>query len=299
VKYIPGEGYVQDGGVGKHNNPVFLTKWEGNAIWSIRPDLTISIGTGYTKSPDQQHLRLHWFWDNFIFRSIRSFQTTYNGEKTWMDYWNAIDSQERERSFRIDLPLDESVALDEVKKMDDIRQAAHESLGSFDFQNIRLAALAAFFFFELDDMPAFSGRLYECRGAIYCRSVNRVTAITNILKEFPNATFTTSSNSSLGSLANGTFCSVCGAYQNKVSIFLHPPGQFTSIYIRFNRFQRRKISGFPNSIAWFVERQQIENAFGFRDHRPSHKGWGFSCCGYGQKRKESPPLMKAHKKRRM
>jgi len=287
AKHIPGEGYFQDGGVGKHNNPVFLARWEGNAIWGNRPCLTISIGTGYTKNPDQQHLRRHWFWDNFIFRSIRSYQTTYNGEKTWIDYWNAIEPQDREKSFRINLPLDQSFALDEVKKMNDIRQAAHKFLGSFDFQNIRLA-----------DMPTFTDRLYECRGAIYCRSVNRATAITNMLKEFPDATFTTSSNSTLGSLANGTLCSVCGAYQNKVSVFLHPPGQFTSIYIRFNKFYRRRISGFPNSISWFVERQQIENAFGFRDHRSSHKGWGFSCCGYGQKRKESPSLIKPRKKRR-
>jgi len=215
-----------------------------------------------------------------------------------MEYWNAIEPQDRESSFRIDLPLDQSFALDEVKKMNDIRQAAHKFLSTFDFQNIRLAALAALFFFELDDVPTFTGQFYECRGAIRCRSINRMTAITSMTKEFPDATFTTSSNSSLGSLTNGTFCSVCGAYQNKVIVFLHHPSQLTSIYIRFNKFYRRRISGFPNSISWFVERQQIENTFGFRDHRSSHKGWGFSCCGYGRKRKEGPPLVGASRKRR-
>lgn len=297
MKYIPGQGYVQDGGVGKYNNPVLVALWEGNALWGTKPGLTVSLGAGYyAKDPNVQSVRYHGLWDNFVFRLFRSFETANNGMKIWTDYWNALDPQDRENSFRIDLPLNQFVALDGAEKMSEIRLEAYKFLSKYDFQSIRLACLAAFFFFELEGMPVLNGRLYECHGAIYCRSIDRAAVVSKLLEDFPEACFmastTSSSNSSssssshLGSVVGGTICSSCGAYRNKVSVFLHRLDQATSIFIRFNKFHLRLISGFPNLMTWFVERQQIESAFGFVDHRPFHNNaQGFSCCSYGQKRK--------------
>jgi hypothetical protein len=52
AKFIRGLGFLQDGGAGKHNNPIDPAEWESKAIWEIGPDIVVSIGTGYARPPD-------------------------------------------------------------------------------------------------------------------------------------------------------------------------------------------------------------------------------------------------------
>ena len=221
----------------------------------------------------------------YPFRLIRSFLTNLNGKKIWEDYWNGLDSQERETSFRIDLPLQQPVELDDVGKLDYVRQEGKMFLSTLNFESLRLTMLAAQFFFELERTPFSPYRDFEYQGAIYCRSSRRRDTITKLLQDFSSARFIlagASSNSTLGKVADGRFCVSCGAFRMGITLHTNHPGQTLSISIRFNDFHQYRISGFPNPLSWFMERQQIDNVFGFSDDRSSWRTSGFSCCQYGQ-----------------
>jgi hypothetical protein len=74
AKFIRGLGFLQDGGAGKHNNPIDPAEWESKAIWDVAPDLAVSIGTGFAQDPDSPHIvsgRLR-FRDRFLMRGYLS-----------------------------------------------------------------------------------------------------------------------------------------------------------------------------------------------------------------------------------
>ena len=39
-----------------------------------------------------------------------------------------------------------------------------------------------------------------------------------------------------------------------------------TVYIKLNTHQRRKISGFPQSLMWFIRQQQLDTKFDLPDH---------------------------------
>jgi hypothetical protein len=80
AKFIQGLGFLQDGGVGKHNNLINPAEWESKAIWDAVPDLAVSIGTGFSQDPDSPHIvsgRLR-FRDRFFPRLFRLFNAMLN-----------------------------------------------------------------------------------------------------------------------------------------------------------------------------------------------------------------------------
>jgi hypothetical protein len=182
---------VQDGGVGKFNNPVESSHWEGKAIWGVKPELILSIGTGFLEKQMSisNSATRHRIWDSFPFRLVRSLRATNCGQNTWLDYWNRLDENERKNSFRIDLPLDQAFELDDVSYLDRLRSSSKELLRGFDFDQIELALLSANFFFELDSIPVWKRNIYECTGFIYCRSPDRAKFIAGMMQKFPLAYF--------------------------------------------------------------------------------------------------------------
>jgi hypothetical protein len=251
----------------------------------VKRDIVLSIGSGFNQTELRHSEARHWLWDKSLFRLIRSFKTQYNGKKNWEDHWNGLDAQDRESSFRVDVPLNDDFELDQAEKIDSLQAASRKYLEQVSFDHLRTALVAASFFFELESPPSFNGILYECQGAFLCRSPNRLLTIRKLVQDFPEASFYVDSTLSLGKVADGYLCQICGMYRKSVKLWVHHPSQSLHFNLRFNGLYRKGIAGFPSSVSCNAERLGFGNAFGFQDHRNNAR-INFSCgCEKRAKRK--------------
>ncbi|OAL56160.1 FabD/lysophospholipase-like protein, partial [Pyrenochaeta sp. DS3sAY3a] len=274
AKFIRGLGFVQDGGAGKHNNPIDPAEWESKAIWNTTPDLALSIGTGYARDPVSprfipQRMR---FRDRFLLRLCRLFNAFLNAQGNWDDHLNRVKDEERHKYFRINVALDEEPSLDDVEKIPDMEAMAHKFLKSFDFSSMTRSLFAASFFFELCEMPAVGKDGIYCHGIIRCRSPNSRALIQRILEEYPAASFNTDHDSGLGGLNIDSLCAMCGLFSKVVNLNVCHSDHKVSICVKFNRLGKHPISGFPQTISQVVDKQKLNAQFG----RPDHKVSGFA-----------------------
>ncbi|KAK3063067.1 hypothetical protein LTS18_002815, partial [Coniosporium uncinatum] len=160
VKFIPCLGWLQDGGVGKHNNPVDPAVWEGSAIWNTRQDLLVSIGTAFTEDVQSPTLserkRKRNFRDGFLWRVLDYFLASGDSQTIWEEHWNRLDAETRKSHFRISAPLRKAPGLDEVDEIPNLKRLARTYMASYDLSSIYRAMIAASFFFELDVIPKFN-----------------------------------------------------------------------------------------------------------------------------------------------
>ncbi|RII05132.1 Heterokaryon incompatibility [Alternaria sp. MG1] len=159
AKFIRGLGFLQDGGAGKHNNPIDPAEWESKAIWDTTPDLAVSIGTGFTRDPESPQTvsgRLG-FRDRFFPRLFRLFNAMLNAQGGWDDHLNRVPRGERHKYIRINIALNMEPELDDVSKMPELEDLAATFLRGYDFASITQALFAASFFFELHRKPVAKG----------------------------------------------------------------------------------------------------------------------------------------------
>ncbi|KAI9766696.1 MAG: hypothetical protein M1840_006340 [Geoglossum simile] len=270
--FVPALGYLQDGGVGWHNNPVDPAIWESRLIWpsNAEPDLMVSVGTGFAKQPSSPKVSRtrRGLRDGFIPRLFRSLMSVIDGENKWVNHWNRLDEEARDNNFRLNIPLKMEPPLDEANKMDELRQRVHLHLRTHDdTPSIARALWSSSFFFELDEIPISQGGWYECRGSIRCRSPNSRALIALLVQEFPSALFTTDRNITLGHMNEGDLCVECGLYRKAVKFYVYHPGQAVTIFLRLNQLYCRKISGFSNPMSWFIQQQRLDADFGRPDHK--------------------------------
>ena len=160
---------VQDGGLA-HNNPASLAEWESRQIWphNKRPDVVLSLGTGTNERPLwQDESRLHHSVTNgFVLRLWRSFMSSLDGQKAWLDLLNRLDEEHRKDYFRLNVSLsDENVALDDTTSMDDLRSKVYlQARNYLDCLEIATVLLVLSFFFELRTMPLFRSSSYYYEG---------------------------------------------------------------------------------------------------------------------------------------
>ncbi|KAF2818094.1 hypothetical protein CC86DRAFT_399402 [Ophiobolus disseminans] len=147
--------YLQDGGAGKHNNPIDPAEWEAQAIWDTVPDLALSIGTGYARDPGSPQVVSHRlrFSDRFFPRLFRLFNALLNAQDSWNDHLNRKKSDEKHKYFRINIPLDKE--------------------------------------HPLDNVPVPSKHSTLCQGSIRCRSPDTRALLERISEQYPTASFYT------------------------------------------------------------------------------------------------------------
>jgi hypothetical protein len=281
---------VQDGGAGKHNNPIDPAEWESRAIWGVGPDVVLSIGTGYERLPESpelvpQRLRLR---DRFFPRLFRLFEAVLNAQSNWNDHLNRVNEEQRHKYIRINMPLHEEPGLDEVSKIPEMEKASASFLEAYDFLSVTQALFAVSFFFELHGkpQPEPDGAWLICYGAIHCRSPDTRAFMSRLLDEYPTASFCTGEGTSLGLLDDCELCMMCGHYCKRVTFIICHPDQNVSVYLRFNRLRKHRISGFPQAISYFAKQQLLDAHFGRPDHEVMN-GERQHQCTYkiGKKRK--------------
>ncbi|CAN9183590.1 unnamed protein product [Alternaria alternata] len=237
AKFIRGLGFLQDGGAGKHNNPIDPAEWESRAIWGTAPDLAVSIGTGFARDPESPQIvsRRLGFRDRFFPRLFRLFNAVLNAQSSWDDHVNRVSRAERHKYFRINIALRQEPPLDDVGKMPELEDLAADFLRGHDFSSLTRALFAASFFFELRRKPVVKRNPVVCSGSIRSRSPDTRALVERILQEYPAASFTTEDGTSLGHVGGPSLCAVCGRYRKDVNLKVHHLDQRTSIYLQFNR----------------------------------------------------------------
>ncbi|CAN9279721.1 unnamed protein product [Alternaria alternata] len=300
AKFIRGLGFLQDGGAGKHNNPIDPAEWESRAIWGTAPDLAVSIGTGFARDPESPQIvsRRLGFRDRFFPRLFRLFNAVLNAQSSWDDHVNRVSRAERHKYFRINIALRQEPPLDDVGKMPELEDLAADFLRGHDFSSLTRALFAASFFFELRRKPVLKRNPVVCSGSIRSRSPDTRALVERILQEYPAASFTTEDGTSLGHVGGPSLCAACGRYRKDVDLKVHHLDQRTSIYLQFNRLSQHRISGFPQSVTQLTKLQLLDADFGRPDHQTTNVAGVSSCqCNASRKRKRAVPLKTKPSKR--
>lgn len=300
AKFIRGLGFLQDGGAGKHNNPIDPAEWESRAIWGTAPDLAVSIGTGFARDPESPQIvsRRLGFRDRFFPRLFRLFNAVLNAQSGWDDHVNRVPRAERHKYFRINIALRQEPPLDDVGKMPELEDLAADFLRGHDFSSLTRALFAASFFFELRRKPVAKRNPVVCSGSIRSRSPDTRALVERILQEYPAACFTTEDGTSLGHVGGPSLCAACGRYRKDVNLKVHHLDQRTSIYLQFNQLSQHRISGFPQSMTQLTKLQLLDADFGRPDHQTADIAGASSCqCNASRKRKRAVPLKTKPSKR--
>ena len=264
-------GDFQDGGL-KHNNPSRLACWELHRIWPClrAPDVFLSLGTG---SPPEvpantpSHFR-HVLLDGFIPRLLRSCMSKADGEAMWGEFLNSLDEKARGDYFRLNVPLDGAALIDDVDSMESLREKVRSApTGASDRLETAKALLASFFFFQLECLPTHSRSGYFVEGSIRCRHDSRSVsqAMTALRIEVVDYGTDHESISTATNIADD-ICYLCGRYKKYVQFHVRHPSDTVSIYMQSRHMNRRKVSGFPQTLEWFITQQGLRHVYGRSDH---------------------------------
>ncbi|KAI9888422.1 MAG: hypothetical protein M1814_000484 [Vezdaea aestivalis] len=283
-KRLPALGTYQDGGL-KANNPTEPALCESHIVWPANgePNVLLSVGTGYDNRLQSNTELAVWniLRDGFIARLFRASMALLSGQNAWRDLWNRLREDVRSDYFRLNLPLGRSEpSLDDVEAMDDLRVQAARHVAAEDdsragsgIAEVVEALLTASFFFELDDEGfGFVGR--SCNGSILCRSPHPRALVRRILDSYPDARFVSEKGSYVAALSESDICARCGSYGKGIQLETGQSSGKLSLCLLFNKSRRRRVGGFPNSIAWFAHRQKLNAPFGRSEHKPLREGCG-------------------------
>ncbi|KAL9083483.1 MAG: hypothetical protein Q9165_008510 [Trypethelium subeluteriae] len=266
--HIPAHGAFQDGGL-KHNNPINLALTETRAIWptSSCPDVVLSLGTGMaeTQSPVAPHFR-HVFNDGFIPRLYRSFMSSFDGESVWRDLQNRLDERAKRDYFRFNLEMQDTPLIDDTSRMNEFRQSVSAQPSTREHcHDVTIALLVSCFFFELETVPCFDKGVYRCEGTVRCRTASENVARV-LSAQYTRIEYVTDGGV-LGAFDSyHDVCWACRRYSKRLLFYVQHPSDVISLELRLGDHQRRRLSGFPQSMEWFVRQQGLDADFGAPDH---------------------------------
>ena len=208
-----------------------------------------------------------------------------DNHESHLKYEGRLRKWKRENYFRLDLKLERLPKMNDEKEMENLRRAVREH-GATERRNLKNALLMASFFFELDHRPILGHepilghRLYHCQGSIRCRvtplpvinalQVDRGNELEFVLdkgvhQEVSLVRLRTTDALDVARDIRSYICKQCDRLKIPVDFYVRHPTETISIVCKTDE-TRRRISGFPHSMAWFVSQQQLDAAFGCQDH---------------------------------
>ena len=193
--------------------------------------------------------------------------SSLDGERAWRDVVNRIDDSTKTDFFRLNVAFEGAEPLlDDIQCIDTLRRSVHlQPQGARERTDVASALLIASFYFELEVLPKFQAGQYLCTGMIRCRNdFDSVFKSLSRIHTSPLRFMTETEN--LGMLNMEDVCNSCHLYHKRIQFFVRQLDDAFSIFIKFNSLERRKISGFPQSMGWFARQQQLDAPFGRVDH---------------------------------
>lgn len=270
-------GSFQDGGL-QDNFAAGIAGRLCRRIWPSKTGIArlISMGTGDASPPADRspHFR-HVFRDGFLRRGFDAFMSNLGTTSKWLQMVEQLDSAVRPDYIRLDVSLNDiPCTIDNAEAMDDYRNLVILQPGSARMAGeVATSLLIARFFFALKGHIEIesTGAHVWCHGTIRCKGP--IKAVVGALERLhPENVDFVSDSARLGTFSgNDDVCRACGRYSKSVSLLLRHPGEVVNIYMRINRHQKWRISGFPASAASITKIQQLQHAFGRSDHgRPNN-----------------------------
>ena len=186
-----------------------------------------------------------------------------NGERSWRNLYNSLDGDSKADYYRLNVPFaGEEPRLDDIQCMEALKSIM--LLQPEDKTTIAFALLAASFYFELDRVPSLEAGRYYCSGFVRCRNDSRAV-LASLSRLHGQLGFATDIDD-LGVVKNWDVCSCCHNYCKRVQFSVRNLDGNITIGLEGRAVSRRKISGFPHSMAWFVREQQLDAPFGNTTH---------------------------------
>jgi hypothetical protein len=270
TKHLPGLGTFQDGGICA-NCPVKVALRESSLLWpnSRRPNVVVSVGTGYLdqeeEEPPSAHRRppiSHVLSQGYIKRAKDAFlnSAAVDGSQGWKEARDSIPENLKDDVFRLDVALKRLPELDDAASIDDLA-----SLSYAIPDRLVHILLSTSFFFELDAEPLLSSQVFRCEGSILCSRDDPRRVLSQLTSEIPEAVFMTDSGENLGTVDMHDGCQICGYYRKRVSFSVGCLEDDIQIGIADSP-NLYKIGGFPTSIQEIVKNMGMEAEFGRPDH---------------------------------
>ena len=214
------------------------------------------------ESPKAPHFR-HVLNDGFVPRLGRAFMSSMDGQRTWRKLESRVGDENPQCHFRLNVALDKVPLLDDANCMDKMRATVRGQIDiSSEYIELAAAILTASLYFELDSHPEFEAGTYRCEGSILCRN-NAESVIRGLHKlNRPPSRFSCDKGhlADFGGLEQ--ICNECRNYSKKVAFYVNDLRSLFTIFLDVEGGQRRRISGFPQTPQWFVDRQRFDAPFG-------------------------------------
>lgn len=210
--------------------------------------------------------------DTFIPRVLRSFASSLDGEVAWMALLNSLDDEERPNYHRLNVKVPGILpGPDDVASMDLLAVAVRsDPKGPRQRREVIIALLVSSFYLELDGLPEDCDGMVRYSGSIRCRL--RPSAVISLISALhrmhpDGLEFVNTDGSTAHALTENDVCRSCGAYRKPVKArarSLKDPIVYT---LRSRSFHTLgQISSMPNSLAWFIEMQELDRPFGSANH---------------------------------
>ena len=251
-----------------------LALWESRLIWPAiaRPDFVLSLGTGtdLNSQPDAPHFR-HVWGDGFIPRTLRWLKGVIDGEDEWRNLVNDIDRDHRGSFMRMNISLPPSAnTIDDANHVETLgKEVFEQSQRTNDDRQIGINLLLSRLYFELDELPKFTGHgLYHCRGTIRSRISGQTLAQAAKAISIENAAYFFGKELLTVTNFQDDTCRFCHLYTKKINFYVRHLDQPVQISIgrdtEHNKI--RDLSVFPQSMRWFIIQQGLEAPFGSSDN---------------------------------
>ena len=252
-----------------HNNPVNLPLWESKYICAMpaKIDVVVSLGTGLQKDPSSfpvpQYRNI--FADGFIARCYRTFRKLVDSEETWKKLINGLDEESQKNYFRLNIPLPGSMAIDDVSRLEEMRESVHQPRIIGECERVVNALAVTSFYFELKRPPRFSRGRFTCQGLIRSR-LSGVAMAALLERTHPSGLTFVTATRTLGPYERGhDHCPNCNRFSKSVEFSIQDLAESVSIMVRGFHGGARNISGLPQSMQWFVIQQGLNDVFGPAD----------------------------------
>jgi hypothetical protein len=182
--------------------------------------------------------------------------------------------------------------MNDVNHMKELRECVHLQLNDdIECEKVAFALLVSTLFFELNCILIFINEKYHCQGTIRCRLKEIV--ICEALTRLHSTSLTFMTNSEILSYfePDQDLCRSCQQFRKHVKFAIRHSTEPTTLYLQSTLREKRKISGFPQNMHWFIAQQRLDSSFEWSsfDYR-SH-------CDECKKRKSTPTEGSSRRKR--
>ncbi|THC89924.1 hypothetical protein EYZ11_010621 [Aspergillus tanneri] len=252
----------EDGGL-KENNPALICRSETRFMWPSRlePGTLISLGTGSANVGHPPGLglarRRRSKKRGFAFRVYDFFMASMDAKEAWKKFLGQLDEATKRNYHRLDVTFPSQEprlnSAGEVRWMTSLVDKEARIQVPPALTSLLLASL----FFELSSVPQWEDGFYHCIGTIRCRVRGNIF-VDALTKLHPHASAFILGEETLGiSPYSDAVCEMCRRYCVPVRFAVKELHSRITLSLRLDGEQAQPLGGFPLSLCWFLEQQEL------------------------------------------